>query len=115
MILKQQLAELKSQEEKTTQLMVEKFEKGNKLHKTYVDVLKGSCAEMVQKVSAQISSPPSSSTPGGPRAAHDLAGALDDYMDKEKIKSNIVVPNLPKSKGETKLKEQIMMQLSSEK
>ena len=43
-ILKQQLAELKSQEEETTQLMVEKSERGNEPHKTYVDVLNGSCA-----------------------------------------------------------------------
>ena len=91
---------MKSQEEKTTQLVVEKSEKGNELHKTYADMLKGSCAEVVQKVSAQIASLPSSSPPGGPRAAGELAGALDDYMDKEKRKSNIVVHNLPESNAE---------------
>ena len=91
------MAELKSQEEKTTQLVVEKSEKRNKLHKIYADMLKGSCAEGVQKLSAQISSLPSSSTPGGPRAARDLTGALDGYMDKKKRKSNIVMHNLSES------------------
>ncbi|KAF0296812.1 Protein kinase DC2 [Amphibalanus amphitrite] len=47
-VIKVQFAELKSDREKTIQL-VDKSLKGNELHKTYADMVKGTCDEVVKK------------------------------------------------------------------
>ena len=99
--IKNQFDELKSKEEKTIQLLDQSLSESALQKVTYADMVKGSCAEVVQKVSDQILSLPKPSALGGTKAAQDLTGALDDFMDKEKRKSNIVVHNLPEQSGDT--------------
>ena len=97
-VIKNQFAELKSHEDKTIQ-KVDISLRENELHKTYADMVKGTCAEVVKKVSDQISALPKPVVPAGNKGAQDLTGALDDFMDKEKRKSNVVVHNLPELEG----------------
>ena len=92
------MAELKSHEDKTNQ-KVDISLRENELHKTYADMVKGTCAEVVKKVSDQISALSKPVVPAGNKGAQDLTGALDDFMDKEKRKSNVVVHNLPELEG----------------
>ena len=104
-ILAAHLAEMKSHEDKILKLvdqsLKESLEEGVVHKSCYADMVKGSCAEMVKQVNAHISSLPKPGVHGGNKAAHDLTGALEDYMDKEKRKANLVVHNLPEQSGES--------------
>ena len=70
---------------------------------TYAEALKGSCAEVVKKVSTKLDTLPSGS--GGPAVSapvpvnaateQAMAGMLQSFIEKDKRKLNIVVYNLP--------------------
>ena len=85
---------------------------------TYADIVKGSCSEMVEKVSAKISSiPQGSSTEADPRNMTGIVKAFDDFVDKDRRKNNLVVHNLPedvagsvaeRSERDTKLFQEVI-------
>ena len=108
-LLTSQLEELRRKEESTTQLVNQSaqlvsqtIKENTKQRTSYADVVKDSCAEVVQKVSEQISSLPHASTATGTnKSVEALTGALDDYMDKERRKGNVVVHNLPEQEGDS--------------
>ena len=68
---------------------------------SYADAVKGSCKEVAMAVQSQIALLPTSIKEGSSKAALDLSRALDDHLDKEKCKANLVVHNLPEQEGGT--------------
>ena len=100
--LEKQLIELKAQDEKNILILDQSLKENETLKRTYADMVKGSCDEVLRKVSNQISELPKTDMAGTNRtAAHDLAAALDDHMDREKRKSNLVVHNLPEQASDS--------------
>ena len=74
----------------------------------YADILKGTCDEVVQKVSEKVASLPvdiaqKDKEKQGPsaKAAQDISVMFDDFLDKEKRKMNLVVHNLDEPEGDT--------------
>ena len=75
---------------------IERSLKENQQQKvTYAELVRGSCEEVVNKVSKHVSSLPSNTSPNSTnKAAQDLSVMFDDFQDKEKRKLNVVVHNL---------------------
>ena len=67
---------------------------------SYADIVKGTCSEVVKEVSAKISSiPQASSSHIETRNGQGITKVLDDFMDKERRKNNLVIHNLPEADG----------------
>ena len=66
---------------------------------SYADAVKGSCNEVAKAVQSQIASLPTSFNEGNSKAVTDLSRALDDHLDRERRKANVVVHNLPEQEG----------------
>ena len=74
--------------------------------RSYADILKGTCDEVVRKVSEKVAGLPADTTgnvgPNPPgKSVQDISVVFDDFLDKEKRKLNLVVHNLPEPEGET--------------
>ena len=68
---------------------------------TYAEMVKGTCSEVVDKVSAKLSSLPQlASTQMASRDAQSISQVFDDFLDKERRKNNLVVHNFPESDSE---------------
>ena len=83
-------------------LLKRSFIEQEKVKASYADILKGSCAEAVASArnSASAKLPqPQSSVNIGPQAAKEISGMLDNYMDKDRRKCNVVIYNLPEETG----------------
>ena len=86
---------LKSFEEHASN-QIKSLEKSALQYKSsYAEVLKGTCTEVAHVVKAQMDKFPRVGDNGDRRAAVDLSKVLDDHLDKEKRKANIVIHNLP--------------------
>ena len=68
---------------------------------SYADAVKGSCDDVAKAVQSQIALLPTSIREGSTKAALDLSRTLDDHLDKEKRKANLVIHNLPEQEGST--------------
>ena len=71
---------------------------------SYANIVKGSCAEVVSKVTSQITSLPSdqwSCNRNYTGAVQDLSAIFDDYQEKEKRKLNVVVCNMKESENDS--------------
>ena len=100
---------LKKQEE-TSMVQSKQLEQNIKIFndekKTYAEILKGTCDQVVQKVSESVAALPTSSAtelyPNAPgKSAQDISAVFDDFLDKEKRKLNVVVHNLRESESDT--------------
>ena len=73
-----------------------------KCQSSYAEAVKGSYAKVVESVSAKIDAIPKQvQTKPSVDSAQQIAGAFDNFFDKEKRKLNVVVHNLPESSGES--------------
>ena len=65
--------------------------------------MKGTSAEVVKTMSDKIASlpVPGPGVVGSNKTTQDLTGVLDEFMEKEKRKANLVVHNLPEQPGES--------------
>ena len=79
--------------------MVTKEQENQK--RTYADILKNECHEVMKTLQTKIenSSAPKHNKPSG--TTKEVAGILDQFMDKERRKCNIVVHNLKEAVGDT--------------
>lgn len=69
---------------------------------TYADMVKGSCAEVLEKVSSHVTSlPTEAASKGQIKTAQDLSVMFDNFQDKEKRKLNVVVHNLKEPLSES--------------
>ena len=69
---------------------------------TYAEMVKGSCSEVVSKVSAKLSSfPQLVSERAASKDVQNMSRVVDDFMDRDRRKSNIVVHNLAEVHAET--------------
>ena len=68
---------------------------------SYASVVRGTCVDVVDKVSAKIDSLPKHGSGASANTAQEVAGVLDDFMAKEKKKLNVIVHNVPESSKET--------------
>lgn len=68
---------------------------------SYSDAVKGTCEELMAKVSSKIDTMPKPATPKPvlPSSAQEISGIFNDFMDKDRRKLNLVVHNLPESDG----------------
>lgn len=71
--------------------------------KSYTEIVKGNCDQVLAKVSEKIDTLPKPSVPTSSAidktTAHEISGIFDSFMDKEKRKFNVVVHNLQESVG----------------
>ena len=64
----------------------------------YTDMVKGTCSNMVAKVSAKVASIPQSLvTHTVSKEIQDISKVFDDFLENDKRKNNPVVHNLPES------------------
>lgn len=67
-----------------------------KLKASYADVVRNTCTEAVASIQKNATPPkPQQAINIGSQAAHEISGMLDNFMDREKRKLNVVVYNLP--------------------
>ena len=66
---------------------------------SYADAVKGTCNEVTKVVQSQMALLPKSSAVSNKNDAQDLSRALDEHMDREKRKANLVIHNLPEQEG----------------
>lgn len=67
---------------------------------SYADMVKGACSDVLDKVSAKVSSIPQiTSNQNNAKELQNVAQIFDDFIDKDKRKNNIVVHNLPEATG----------------
>ena len=67
---------------------------------TYADIVKGACSDVLDKVSAKVSSIPQiTANQNATKDLQNVAQIFDDFIDKDKRKNNIVVHNLAEATG----------------
>ena len=95
---------LKEQERTSVEqgrLIERSIKESHQLKGSYADMVKGSCTEVLNKVSSQIASLPAhAGSKTEAKAAQDLSIMFDDFQDKEKRKMNVVVHNMKESESE---------------
>ena len=65
---------------------------------TYAEMLKGSCSEVVEQVSAKLSTfPKLGAAPTGVKDVQNMSRVFDNFLDKDKRKCNLVIHNLPEA------------------
>ena len=70
---------------------------------SYADMVKGACSDVLDKVSAKVSSIPQiASNQNNAKELQNVAQIFDDFIDKDKQKNNIVAHNLPEATGQGK-------------
>ena len=67
---------------------------------SYAQIVKGSCSEVVDKVSEKLTSL-SQLPQQASRGEQNIAKVFDDFLDRDRRKNNLVVHNLPESSAET--------------
>ena len=78
---------------------------------SYADIVKGACSDVLDKVSAKVSSIPQiTPNQNATKDLQNVAQIFDDFLDKDKRKNNIVVHNLPEATGNS-AKEKIDMDI----
>ena len=78
------------------------FEQQTLQKTSYADMLKSTCSNVLKEVNTKLDAIPKPPPPKEEaKIAHDMSCILDDYLDKEKRKLNVVVHNLPEEIGET--------------
>ena len=88
-------------------------EQSVKQHKaTYAEAVKGTCSEVTNIVKAQLAGIPKVSQSNDTKTVQDLSKVLDDHMDKERRKANLVIHNLPEQEG-TSVSERSAKDMSS--
>ena len=82
-------------------LMLKKSQEAVKENKmSYAEALKGSCAEVVERVVTKLDNLPSGNVAQGSGTTEQvMAGMLHSFMEKDKRKLNLVVYNLPEEPG----------------
>ena len=66
---------------------------------SYSDAVKGTCTEVANTIQTQLATLPKVNPTQNSKNAQDLSQVLDDHLDKEKRKANIVVHNLTEQVG----------------
>ena len=91
----------KSVDEQTK--LIERTVRENAAQKSsYADMVKGTCSDVVEKVSAKLSNFPQLALGHtASKDAHSISKVFDDFMDRDRRKCNLVVHNLPESGAET--------------
>ena len=78
------------------------FEQQSIQKTSYSDMLKSTCTNVVKEVNLKLDAMPKFSPPKDEaKIARDMSCVLDDYLDKDKRKLNVVVHNLPEEQGNT--------------
>ena len=68
---------------------------------SYAEAVKGTCSEVEKTVKSQLASISKPNPTHNTKDTRELSQVLDDHLDKEKRKGNIVVHNLPEQEGDT--------------
>ena len=79
-----------------SKLIKRAFQEHSQQKVSYAGIVKESCAKVVEDVSAQMKSLPKETAQYRPQASaiQQFTGAVDQFMDKERRKNNIVIHNL---------------------
>ena len=76
---------------------------------SYANMVKGTCSEVVDKVSAKISSIPQGQlTRSESTNMVGVSKVFDNFLDKDRRKNNLVIHNLPEAAGVSKEDGQLM-------
>ena len=90
--------------EHSMQVELNKTKEEEKRCASYASIVKGSCVDVINSLSAKIETMPQKEVKGEPERnghAHQIAGIVDSVLDKEKRRRNIVVHNLPESDAQS--------------
>ena len=69
---------------------------------SYAEMVKGTCSDVVAKVSAKVASIPQSlASQTASKDMQDISKVFDNFLEKNKRKNNLVIHNLPESEGGT--------------
>ena len=69
---------------------------------SYAQAVKGTCSDVIKQVTAKIDAIPKPvQHKHSINTAEEISGVFDNFLDKEKRKSNVVVHNLAESSGES--------------
>ena len=86
---------------KSAKEQVKVVEQSLNLHKaSYSEAVKGTCSEVTSMVKSQLATLPKGNQRDN-KPAQDLSKVLDDHMDRERSKANIVIHNLPEQEGDS--------------
>ena len=81
--------------------MIERSIRDNHTQKaTYAEMVKGTCSDVVAKVSAKVSTIPQAfSSQAASKDMQTISRVFDDFLEKDKRKNNLVVHNLPETEN----------------
>ena len=92
----QSMKEHEKSVENQTKMIERSFSEIRSQKSSYADMVKGTCSEVIEKVSAKISSIPETSTaPSDPSSMPGIVKVFDEFIDKDRRKNNLVIHNLP--------------------
>lgn len=96
---------LKEQEQavvEQTQLLERSIRDSHTQKASYAEMVKGTCSDMVAKVSAKVSAIPQTlASQASSKDMQSLSQVFDEFIEKDRRKFNLVIHNLPESEGST--------------
>ena len=103
---------LKGQEEAVHEQtkLIERSIRDNMTHKvTYADMVKGSCSDIIDKVSAKIATIPNAfDAKASSKDMKQVAEVVDSFIDRDRRKNNLVIHNLPESDGSSSAEKSLL-------
>ena len=97
-LVTQSLKEQEKAVENQTKILERSVKELHSQKSSYADIVKGTCSEVVEKVSASISSiPQAPASQAETKNMTGIARVFDDFLDKDRRKNNLVVHNLPEA------------------
>ena len=102
-LVTQSLKEQEAAVDNQTKLLERSIRELHNQKTSYADMVKGTCSEVVDKVSAKISSIPQGQlTRSESTNMVGVSKVFDNFLDKDRRKNNLVIHNLPEATGESK-------------
>ena len=102
-LVTQSLKEQEAAVDNQTKLLERSIRELHNQKTSYADMVKGTCSEVVDKVSAKISSIPQGQlTRSESTNMVGVSKVFDNFLDKDRRKNNLVIHNLPEAAGVSK-------------
>ena len=87
-----------------TKLMEKSLQEHQSFKTSYADIVKGSCDKVVETVTKKVEAAQAKTQSMSNKDAHAISEVVDDIIDREKRKLNLVVHNLPEqARGATSM------------
>ena len=98
--VEQSLKEQEHAVHEQTKLIERSIRDGHTQKASYAEMVKGTCSDIVSKVSAKVSTIPQAfAAQSASKDLQNISQVFDDFLEKDKRKNNLVVHNLPEAEG----------------